>query len=110
MLIIEEFPKDTQELLYEPVYRTTIKKVIYKKRKNRKLITFNISGYGKHLDLFFSAPLVYPIMTPKEYQVLCFTNKKQMYAFGQNKQKMFEYLCELSKEVKKDGTESRNKR
>lgn len=110
MLIIETFPKETQELLYEPVYRTTIQKVIYKKKKNRKIITFNVSGYGKNLDIIFSAPLAYPIMTPKEYQVLCFSDKKQMNAFGQNKQKMFEYLCELSKEVKKDGTKSRNKR
>jgi|WetSurSiteA1Bulk_404760.scaffolds.fasta_scaffold01494_5 hypothetical protein len=110
MLIIEDFPKDTQDLLFEPVYRTTIKKVIYKKKKNRKLITFNISGYGKNLDLIFSAPLAYPIVTQKEYQVFCFADKKQMYSFGQNKQKMFEYLCELSKEVKKDGRESRKKR
>lgn len=106
MLIFDYFPQEVQELLYEPVYKTTIEKVTINKDVNRKIIIFNIKGYGKNFQVLFSAPVSFPTLKPKEYQVLCFADKKQMYNFGQLKQKMFEYLCELSKEVKGDGRKS----
>jgi hypothetical protein len=110
MLIFEYFEKEVKDLIYEPSYKTKIKKVTIKKKVNRKLITFNITGYGKNITLFFSAPLVYPsTISSKEHQVLCFADKIQMNKLGLAKQRMFEYLCELSKEVKQNGRERKRK-